>query len=73
MIEDRGNAGLQMLQGQVDNLVEKGSRTPGWRACSRSFAANTPQLYVDVDRVKCKTLGVGLSDVFNTLQTNLGG
>jgi len=73
MIEDRGNAGLQMLQGQVDNLVEKGSRTPGLAGLFTQFRANTPQLYVDVDRVKCKTLGVGLSDVFNTLQTNLGG
>ena len=31
-----------------------------------------PQLYVDVDRVKAKTLGVPLGDVFSTLQTYLG-
>ncbi len=72
MIEDRGNNGLAMLQGQVDNLVEKGSRTPGLLGLFSPFRANTPQLYVDVDRTKCKNLGVGLNDVFNTLQANLG-
>ncbi len=73
MIEDRGSAGLEVLQAQVDNLVEQGNRTPGLVGLFSQFRAHTPQLYVDVDRVKCKTLGVALSDVFNTLQANLGG
>src|SRR5262249_1521153 len=38
-----------------------------------SFRAATPQLFVDVDRVKCKTMRVELSDVFETLQALLGG
>src|SRR5207302_4347608 len=37
-----------------------------------SFRATTPQLYVDVDRVKCKTMKVDLNDVFDTLQAFLG-
>ena len=37
------------------------------------FRANTPQLYVDIDRTKCKTMGVPLSDVFDALQVDLGG
>jgi len=61
-----------MLQGQVDNLVVKGNQTPGLAGLFSQFRANTPQLFVDVDREKCKTLGVSLNDVFNTLQTNLG-
>jgi multidrug efflux pump subunit AcrB len=38
-----------------------------------SFRASTPQLFVDVDRVKCKTMKVDLNDVFDTLQALLGG
>jgi HAE1 family hydrophobic/amphiphilic exporter-1 len=34
--------------------------------------ASVPQLYIDVDRVKAKTLGVPLSEVFSTLQAFLG-
>jgi len=73
MVEDRGNNGLEMLQGQTLNLAEKANQQPALIGVFSMFRANTPQLYVDIDRTKCKTLGIPLSDVFNTLQTQLGG
>ena len=36
------------------------------------FRANAPQLYIDVDRKQCMTMGVPLGDLFNTLQIYLG-
>ncbi len=36
------------------------------------FRANAPQLYVDVNRKQCMTLGVPLGDLFDTLQIYLG-
>ena len=45
------------------------------RACTDLFnssRANTPWLYLDIDRTKCMALGVQVSDVFNTLQVYLG-
>ena len=71
MVEDRGNRGLAQLQGQTDNLVEKGNREPGLVGLFSMFRAETPQLYVDIDRSRCKTMGVAMSDVFNALQYNL--
>jgi len=73
MIEDRGDNGLPMLQGQVDNLIEKGNQAPGLAGLFSLFRANTPQFYVDIDRTKCKTLGIPLSNVFDALQVYLGG
>ncbi|MBP7933147.1 MAG: efflux RND transporter permease subunit [Phycisphaerae bacterium] len=73
MLQDRGSNGLAALQEQTDNLVARANQQPGLAGVSSMFRANTPQLYVDVDRVKCKTLGVPLNHVFNTLQANLGG
>ncbi len=73
MIEDRGDNSLEMLQGQTENIVEKGNQTPGLVGLFTSFRANIPQLYVEIDRTKCKTLGVQLDDVFNALQVYLGG
>jgi multidrug efflux pump len=73
MIQDRADAGPAMLQGQVDNFAAQGSATPGIAGLFSTFRANTPQLYVDLDRTKCKSLGVPLTDVFNTLQVFLGG
>ena len=36
------------------------------------FRANAPQLYVDMNRAQCMTMGVPLADAFNTLQIYLG-
>lgn len=38
-----------------------------------TFAANTPQMFVNLDREKAQTLGVNVADIFNGLQTTLGG
>jgi multidrug efflux pump len=46
---------------------------PGLVGLFNSFRASTPQLYVDVDRTKVKTMNVPLTDVFDTLQVYLGG
>lgn len=37
-----------------------------------SFRANTPWLYLDIDRQRVKTMGVSMSEVFNTLQVYFG-
>ena len=73
MVEDRGDNGLPMLQGQVDNLIEKGNHDPNLAGMFSLFRANTPQYYVDIDRTKCKTIGIPLNSVFDTLQVYLGG
>ncbi|MGD9721290.1 MAG: efflux RND transporter permease subunit [Pirellulales bacterium] len=73
MVQDVGDAGLDVLQGQADNLAEQANRQPGLVGVIDTFRADTPQLYVDVNRTKCKMMGVALSDVFNTLQYYLGG
>lgn len=73
MVEDLNDVGLDVLQGQTENLADKGRGAPGIAGLFSSFRSNTPQLYVDVDRTKCKSMGVPLGNVFNTLQVYLGG
>jgi multidrug efflux pump len=73
MVEDRGDVGVDVLQGQADNLAEQANLQPGLVGVVNMFRADTPQLYVDINRTKCKMMGVPLSDVFNTLQYYLGG
>ncbi|HVX11494.1 MAG TPA: multidrug efflux RND transporter permease subunit [Pirellulales bacterium] len=72
MIEDRGDAGPGMLQGQTDNLVEKGNQQPGLVGLFSVYRANSPQIYVDIDRRKALSMGVSLKDVFDALQVYLG-
>src|SRR5262249_8886957 len=37
-----------------------------------SFRANTPWLFLDIDRTEAKTMGVSMDEIFNTLQVQLG-
>ena len=44
---------------------------PESRYAMTSYNADTPQLYLDIDRVKAETLGVDTSSIYNSLQTKL--
>ena len=37
-----------------------------------TYAADTPQIYLDIDRDKAQVLGVKITDLFNALQSTLG-
>jgi multidrug efflux pump len=71
-IEDRTGMGLRALQEATDTIVEKTNHQPGLARVFSTFRANTPQLYVDIDREKAKEMGVTLADVFKTLNANMG-
>ncbi|MEW5857038.1 MAG: efflux RND transporter permease subunit [Cyanobacteriota bacterium] len=68
----RGNSDLQPLVQAMGQFLGRANQTPGLQAVFSSFAANTPQLLIEVDRNKAKALQVNVDDVFNTLQTYLG-
>jgi multidrug efflux pump len=72
MVQATGEVDFNELQAQADSLVAKGSKQPGLVGLFNGFRARTPQLYVDIDRTKVKTMGVELSDVFGSLQAYLG-
>ena len=71
-IQDRGGLGLTQLQNVGDQLVMAGSANPMFIFVNSDFRADVPQLYLDIDRVKVKRLGISLDEVFATLQANLG-
>jgi multidrug efflux pump len=72
IIEDRGNLGPGQLQRISDRIVARGNKTEGLTGLGHSSRANTPWLFLQIDRIKCMALGVAISDVFNTLQVYLG-
>ena len=78
VVEDRADLGLKALQEQTANLVAKGNRLVGANGrppligLSSVFRANAPQIYVNVNRQQCMTMGVPLGDLFDTLQIYLG-
>jgi len=72
MVEDRGSLGPPTLQSYADRLVEKGRDQPHLIVVPTMFRAQTPQLYMDVDRTKARSLGVPIQDLDNTVQVFVG-
>ncbi len=71
-VQDRGESGPEGLQGMLENLVSAARAQPSLTGAFSSFQANQPQLYVEVDREKAKSLGIPLNDVFDALKIYLG-
>jgi HAE1 family hydrophobic/amphiphilic exporter-1 len=80
-----GNTGgfqfvLEALQGQsatdvaavLNALVVAANGQRELAGVFSTYAANTPQIYLDIDRDKAQVLGVKISDIFNALQSTLG-
>jgi hydrophobe/amphiphile efflux-1 (HAE1) family protein len=72
---------LEALQGQppsdiaatVRGLIVEANQQPALAGIFSTFSADTPQVYLDIDREKAETLGVQISDIFSALQSTLGG
>ena len=71
-IEDRADAGVEALETATRDLLEAAAADAGIGRVSTDFTAETPQYYLDIDREKAKRLGIPLSELFGTLQANLG-
>jgi multidrug efflux pump subunit AcrB len=56
----------------VKNFIAEAHNRPELANVYTTFDPEVPQRYLDIDRVKAKTRGVSLDDIFNTLQINLG-
>ncbi|HEX7449624.1 MAG TPA: efflux RND transporter permease subunit [Pirellulales bacterium] len=72
VIEDRGDSGAATLQDVSQKIVVAGEAAPGLQDLFCSFRANSPWLYLDIDRSAVKRMGLNMADVFNTLQVYLG-
>ena len=58
---------------QVSNgLIYEANQQPELSQVYSTYRADVPQYYLDVDREKAMAMGINLSDIFQTLQTQLG-
>ena len=72
---------LEALQGQstadlaatMRGMLVAANQQPELGGVFSTFAADTPQIYLDIDRDKAQVLGVKIDDIFNALQSTLGG
>lgn len=71
-VQDRAGVGLAELGQVAQELVETANGQSAIVGANTAFRPGVPQLYVEVDRVKAKTLGIPLGNIFGTLQSFLG-
>ena len=71
-LQDRNGRGSVELSDVAQKLAEAANKRPELQGVSTSFTVNAPQLFVELDREKARTLGVNVSDVFQTMQATFG-
>jgi multidrug efflux pump len=71
-VEDRNDHGPDFLQQRTEAFISRANKHQGLSRVFTIFRANSPQLFVDVNRERCYQLGVDLGEVFTTLQVYLG-
>ncbi|MEW5820489.1 MAG: multidrug efflux RND transporter permease subunit [Cyanobacteriota bacterium] len=69
---DFGGHTLDDLSAQAKNFVGEASQSNVLQSVFTGFTANSPQLYITVDRDKAKRLNISISDIFDTFQVFLG-
>jgi HAE1 family hydrophobic/amphiphilic exporter-1 len=71
-VQQTAGGTAQDLSQAVGSLVYAANQRPELSQSYTTFRANVPQLFVDLDREKAKTLEVSISEVFQTMQAHLG-
>ncbi len=72
-LQDRSGGSIEQLAGYVQQLTAAASKRPEIGRVSTYFNPVTPQVKVELDREKARTLGVTVDSVFATLQAYLSG
>lgn len=68
----RGNLPLSEFVANFNNFLQAANQNTNVQNVFSTFAANTPQLQVEVNRERAKALNVDIDKIFETLQTLLG-
>jgi HAE1 family hydrophobic/amphiphilic exporter-1 len=73
VVEDRSGGDPQVLNDNLAKYIGELHKRPEIAQAITTYTPNVPQIFVDVDRAKALQDGVNLGDVYQTLQTFMGG
>jgi HAE1 family hydrophobic/amphiphilic exporter-1 len=72
-LQDRSGRTVEHLDQALQKFLTEARKRPELSGVTSPFNAATPQVYVDVDRDKVLKEGIAVTDVYQTMQTFLGG
>ncbi|GGF66550.1 transporter [Azorhizobium oxalatiphilum] len=67
-----GNFDYELLQKVTQTMIERGQAQSGLSHLGTSFRTSSPQLNVEVNRIKAETLGITVGQVFDTISAYVG-
>ena len=73
ILEDRAGRDINFLDDNLRIFLQAARKRPELANVTTTFLPHVPQVYADVDRDKTIAQGVAPSDVYQTLQTFMGG
>jgi len=73
VLEDRAGKDVAFLAQNVKTFMDAARKRPEFAGMITTFLPNVPQVFVRVDRDKVLKQGIDLSQVYQTLQTFMGG
>lgn len=73
LVEDRAGKDIPYLWGNTQKFMAEAKKRPELARVTTTFLPTVPQIFVDVDRDKVLAQGVDLRDVYQCLQTFMGG
>ncbi|HEU4653998.1 MAG TPA: multidrug efflux RND transporter permease subunit [Steroidobacteraceae bacterium] len=71
-IQQRGDGGPKELESVTQQFIQAASQRKELGPMQTSFSASVPQIRIELDREKAMSLGVPVTDVFDTLQSTFG-
>ncbi len=71
-IKDMNGAGFVPTLDAAMGIMGQAAQNKQVAGVFTTFTANTPQVFLDIDRDKAQILNVPIGNIFNTLQINLG-
>jgi hydrophobic/amphiphilic exporter-1 (mainly G- bacteria), HAE1 family len=73
VLEDRSGGDTELLANNIDAFIVAARKRPELALINTTFLPHVPQVYVDVDLERTLKQGVAISDVYETIQTFMGG
>jgi HAE1 family hydrophobic/amphiphilic exporter-1 len=73
ILEDRSGQELGFLDANLQKFLQTARKRPELTNLTTTLLPTIPQVFVDVDRDKAISQGVALSDLYQTLQSYMGG
>jgi hydrophobe/amphiphile efflux-1 (HAE1) family protein len=71
-LQDRAGLGSEAFSRAAQDLIQAANGTPGIANTFTTFSTGTPQIFVDVDRMKAQMLKVPMSNVFEAMRVYMG-